>query len=392
MMQDKNEPQLPFPDVSLIRGGPFHRFQEVTRLVGPNKSNPGRRILLAVTICWLVPVVIAALSDRNHVMGLLKSYPVVSRMLIAVPVLLVSLVIMESRFRVVLAHIYKAHLLDAEDLPRMDEILATLVRIRDSFVPELVILLSIAVNTALAYKARIPDDPALSFRVNGELHLTATGWYGVVVSATLFKFLLLLNLWKWLLWTFFTFRFSRLNLKLIATHPDQNGGLGFLGMTPIAFAPIAFATGAVIGSVWRDEILRGGAHLSSFKLPAIVLVAIIAIIALGPLVFFVPKLAILRRRGILEYSIIGQIQSTEFHEKWILNRGANEADLIDAPEISTLCDFGGAYDRIEAMNPFPTDKAALIGLALAVAIPALPTILAEVPLAVILKELFSALR
>jgi hypothetical protein len=100
----------------------------------------------------------------------------------------------------------------------------------------------------------------------------------------------------------------------------------------------------------------------------------------------------LRRRGILEYSIIGQIQSTEFHEKWILNRAANVADLIDAPEVSTLCDFGGAYDRIEAMNPFPTDKGALIGLALAVAIPTLPTILAEVPLAVVLKQLLSALH
>jgi hypothetical protein len=392
MMQDNNEPQVPFPDVSLIRGGPFHRFQEATRLLGPDKWNPGRRILLAISICWLVPVIITALSDRGHLMGLLKSYPAVSRMLIAVPVLLVSLVLMESRFRVVLAHIYKAHLLHAEDLPRMDEILATLVRIRDSFVPELAILLFIAVNTALVYKTQMPDEPALSFRVAGELHLTPAGWYAVVVSATLFKFLLLLNLWKWLLWTFFTFRFSRLNLKLIPTHPDQNGGLGFLGMTPIAFTPIAFATGAVIGSVWRDEILHGGAQLSSLKLPAIVLVVIIAIIALGPLVFFVPKLAALRRRGILEYSIIGQIQSTEFHEKWILNRGANEAELIDAPEISTLCDFGSAYDRIEAMNPFPTDKGALIGLALSVAIPALPTILAEVPLTVVLKELLSALH
>jgi hypothetical protein len=39
-MQDKNEPQVPFPDVSLIRGGPFHRFQEATRLVGPNRAGP----------------------------------------------------------------------------------------------------------------------------------------------------------------------------------------------------------------------------------------------------------------------------------------------------------------------------------------------------------------
>ena len=55
-------------------------------------------------------------------------------------------------------------------------------------------------------------------------------------------------------------------------------------------------------------------------------------------------------------------------------------------------DLGSAFDRIETLNPFPTDKAALIGMALSVVIPAIPTVLAEIPLAVVLKELFSALR
>ena len=57
-----------------------------------------------------------------------------------------------------------------------------------------------------------------------------------------------------------------------------------------------------------------------FKLQAIVLLSIIALVALGPLLFFVPRLASLRRQGILEYGILGQIQSTEFHEKWCLHR------------------------------------------------------------------------
>ncbi len=391
-MQDKSEHLAPFPDVSLIRGGPFYRFQEATRLVGPDKWNLGRRLVLAIIICWVVPLFMAALSGPSHVIGLLESYPVAARMLIAVPVLLASLLIMEARFRAVLAHIYKARLLDAKDLPRMDEILATLVRIRDSFVPELAMLLLIAVHTAIAYKTQIPDIPALSYRIGGEVHITAAGWYGAVVSATLFQFLLLLNLWKWLIWTYFAFRLSRLNLNLIPTHPDRNGGLGFLGMTPMAFAPVSFAAAVVIGAVWRNRILQGTAHLVTFKLPAIALVLIVAIIAFGPLAFFVPRLAVLRRRGILEYSVIGQIQSTEFHEKWVLTRGANEAELIDAPEVSTLCDLGSAFDRIETLNPFPTDKAALIGMALSVVIPAIPTVLAEIPLAVVLKELFSALR
>jgi hypothetical protein len=44
------------------------------------------------------------------------------------------------------------------------------------------------------------------------------------------------------------------------------------------------------------------------------------------------------------------------------------------------------------MTPFPTDRSALVGLALSVAIPALPVVVAEIPLIVILKQLLGALK
>ena len=65
-------------------------------------------------------------------------------------------------------------------------------------------------------------------------------------------------LWNWLLWTVSLFKLSRLNLKLVATHPDHHRGMGFLGLSPMAFAPIAFAISAAIGSNWRapDSLRR----------------------------------------------------------------------------------------------------------------------------------------
>ena len=119
---------------------------------------------------------------------------------------------------------------------------------------------------------------------------------------------------------------------------------------------------------------------------------IIAIIALGPLVFFVPRLGELRRNGILEYGVLGQVHSDEFHEKWIRNRAGHEAEFLQAPEVSTLADFGQAYERISQLKPFPADIGTLYALGAAIAIPALPAILAEIPLAIVLKDLLSALR
>jgi len=179
------------------------------------------------------------------------------------------------------------------------------------------------------------------------------GWYAVPVSAPIFQFLLGLSLWKWLLWVIFALKLSQGNLKLIPTHPDKHGGLGFLSVTPAAFAPITFAASAVIGATWRYDILNHGARLKDVMLPTIALGVIVAFVALGPLVLFVPRLAALRRRGILEYGILGQLHSIEFHQKWILHRTGHEAEFLQAPESSTLADYGQCYENLKSSTLSP---------------------------------------
>jgi len=178
----------------------------------------------------------------------------------------------------------------------------------------------------------------------------------------------------------------------MATHPDEHAGLGFLGLTSSAFAPIAFSATAVIAATWRNEMLLKGAHLLDFKLPAIVLIVFITLVALGPLAFFAPRLAEVRRRGILEYGILAQLHSTEFHNKWILQREGHETEFLETSDSSSLADFGTAYEKIERMNALLIDKGSLYTLAAAIVIPALPMILAQVPLGVLISDLLKALR
>ncbi|MGA7221330.1 MAG: hypothetical protein WBX16_00620 [Candidatus Acidiferrales bacterium] len=382
----------PSAEVSLVRGGPCYRAQRAIGLIRQNQWNLGRRITFLVAVGWLPLLIITALLNLEGVVSFIRDYRVHSRMLIAVPALLVGEMLMESRFRAVIEHIHQADLLDAPDLARVDNFVAAVVRVRDSLLPEFTILLLLILHTATSYKGLVDATPWLSRASGAELHLTAAGWYAVLVSSSIFQFLLGLMLWKWLLWTFLAFKLSRQNLKLVATHPDQHGGLGFLGLTSAAFAPIAFSATAVIAATWRNEILYHGAHLTNFKLLAIVLVALTALVALGPLAFFVPRLAELRRRGILEYGVLGQLHSTEFHEKWIVHLAGHETDFLEARESNTLAGFGRVYESIEKINAFPADKGALYTLAAAVLIPALPVILAEVPFIVVLSGLLKALR
>lgn len=380
--------------VSLVRGGPFYRLQLALRLIRPNQWNLGRRITVLIAVSWLPLVIITMFSNPAGLHSLLVDSRVYARLFIAIPALIVGEVLMDSYFDAVLAQIRQTGLLNAADGTSMDRVLTNLMRLRDAFLPELIILIlaGVSVYVATANPNVLDTTLWLGRRSGDSYRFTAAAWYGVVVGAPLWNFLLLLALWRWLLWTFFAFKLSRRNLRLVPSHPDKRGGLSFLGLMVMAFAPIAFAATSVIAATWRHEIIYHGAHLTDFRLSAIVLVMIIAMLALGPLLFFVPRLTALRQRGILEYGVLGQLHSTEYHEKWIMHRAGHEADFLVAPESNVLTGFGNSYEKIGQLNPFPADMGSLYGLVVAVAVPALFVVLAQIPFATVLRELLKAVH
>jgi hypothetical protein len=81
--------------ISLVRGGPFYRAQEAIRLLDANRWNLGRRITLAIVVCWVPLVLITLLLNPHAIKGLLSDYPVNVRLLFAIPVLLGGQVLME---------------------------------------------------------------------------------------------------------------------------------------------------------------------------------------------------------------------------------------------------------------------------------------------------------
>jgi len=284
-------------------------------------------------------------------------------------------------------------LLPSPERAKMDLTISRLIRLRDSFIAEIVIVVLVYANVAGMVGTRLATIEAWALSDIGTgVHLSPAGWYYALVSQLIFRFLLGLSLWKWCLWIFFLFRLSRLDMQLVPTHPDQHGGVGFLGMSPLAIAPTVFVICGAIGSTWRISILRHGAHLMNFKIDAIILLLIMLIIAMGPLILFVPKLTRLHRQGILQYGTLGQIHSVDFHKKWILNRKGHEDEFLTAPEISAMIDYASSYENIEKLQPFPLDRGGMVVLILAIVVPLLPVVLAEIPFVTVLKGLLSALK
>jgi hypothetical protein len=143
--------------------------------------------------------VLTTLLNLQGLNSLLRDYRVHARLLVAVPALLFGELLMEARFRAVMAHIRQSRLLQAPDLEYMDGVIATLVRLRDSYLPELAVLVLLIIHSAVTYKGLVDPTPWLARGSGNSLQLSAAGWYTVLVRAPIFQFLLGLSLWKWLL-------------------------------------------------------------------------------------------------------------------------------------------------------------------------------------------------
>jgi hypothetical protein len=165
-----------------VRGGPFYRAQEAFRLIYPNRWNVGRRIAVLIAISWVPLFLITALLNPDGLRSLFMDYRVHARLLIAVPALLIGEIVMHSRFRQVSIYLREANLLDAPDMAYMEGIVANIVRLRDAFLPELVIVVLIFVRLALRYRALVDTTPWLGQELAAGYHFTAAGWYATLVS------------------------------------------------------------------------------------------------------------------------------------------------------------------------------------------------------------------
>ena len=111
-------------EISLVRGGLFYRVQHAIGLIRPDEWNLGRRVAFLIVIGWLPLFVLTALLNRDGLVSLIRDYRIHARLLVAVPVLLVGELLMDSRFRAVIGHFRQAGLLDALELVRVDEVIA----------------------------------------------------------------------------------------------------------------------------------------------------------------------------------------------------------------------------------------------------------------------------
>jgi hypothetical protein len=301
-------------------------------------------------------------------------------LLLALPLLIVAELIVHQRMRSVVAQFLNRDLIPDTARAQFDAAIAAAMRLRNSITAEvLLIVIVYVIGVGFVWRTQVALDLTSWYGVpaDGKLRPSLAGWWLGCVSLPLWQFLLLRWYFRLFIWARFLWQVSRIELKIVPTHPDRCGGMGFLEHVSYALTPFLLAQGVALAGLVADQIFFAGAKLPAFKLEIIGLVAVLVFAILGPLLVFSPQLASARRRGLLEYGALAQKQSRDFDDKWL--RGGTQEPLVGT--------VGGSLDIIKSMRPSPFGMRTVLHLAVVTLVPVIPLTLTMISLEEFVKRL-----
>ena len=381
-------------DFSVVLGGPLFQLVRRAHLTGDGLELARRRLIVIAALAWLPLLILSALAGRAWGgavrVPFLTDIEVHVRFLLAVPLLIVAELVVHQRMRPVVRQFLERDLVPDASRPRFDAAVESALRLRNSVVAE-VLLIAFVYVFGVAYlwprygALGVPTWYATP--VPGGRQLSLAGWWFVCVSVPAFQFLLLRWYFRLSVWIRFLWQVSRCQLSLVPTHPDRAGGLGFLSLTVVAFAPLLAAHGALLAGLIANRIFFEGATLVAFKAEIVVVVVFLLLVVLGPLLLFTPHLSQARRVGLREYGALAQRYVRQFDDKWLRGGAPPDEALVGSGDIQSLADLGNSFDIVRGMTAVPITRNTVVQLAVITLLPVAPLLLTMLSLEELLKRL-----
>jgi hypothetical protein len=383
----------PRRDFLLTVGGPTYRIEKRMGLIRENSPLILRRAALSVLLTW-VPLLALTILQGNAIghrvpVPFLRDFAVHARFLFAMPLLLAAETILGPQLAHTAIHFIHSGVVVEEDYPKFDEAIQKGLKWRDSTAVEVIlVLLAYAMTATIQLSTAVHVSTWYAIFSQSGVSLTWSGWWLTLFCVPLFQFLILRWLWRQFLWAQFLWRMSKLNLLLMPTHPDEAGGLAFVGEAQRFFGVILLACSAALSGVLANEMIYDKIPLPHFAglIAAYVVFAVCVVVA--PLFVFAGKLLSTKRSGLHRYGTLATTYAASFHRKWILDPPPPAEPLLGTGDIQSLADLGNSFGFIEKMGPLPMGPRTPIHLVLACLIPMAPLLLTVMPLEEIVKLLF----
>jgi hypothetical protein len=383
------------PDFSLVLGGPLFQLMRGSGLANDALALVHRRIAVAATVSWLPLLVLSAiegrLSGNGQAIPFLNDLETHIRFLVAIPILIGAELVVHQRLRPLIAQFKARNLVPGPELARFDGAVSAAMRLRNSVVAEVLLIAFVYfVGVFVVWRQYFALDAATTWYTDpsgAESGLSLAGLWYVFVSLPLFQFLLCRWYFRLFVWARFLWQVSRIDLALVPTHPDRVGGLGFLGGSVRAFAPLGAALGTVAAGQVANRIYFAGARLPEFtiEIASVALVALFVFVA--PLVVFAPQLLEAKRTGLREYGLLAERYVRGFDTKWLRGGAPGDEPLVGSGDIQSLADLSTSYAVVESMNSVPVSRNAIMQFVFATILPFGPLLLTMMPLEQLIRNL-----
>lgn len=384
-------------DFSVVLGGPLFQLFVKTHLAGYGLELLQYRILAIVAFTWVPLLALTALEGLalGTKVGVPFLYDIEAhgRFLLFVPLLVYAELLVHQRLRFVPSQFLERRLIPEQERPRFDAAVDSAMRLRNSVIAEVAMLaLVYVVGLQVMWRQQAMDVATwyATPHAQGRTLSLAGVWY-VYVALPLTQFLLLRWYLRLFIWARFLWQVSRIKLRLVPTHPDHIGGLGFLAATTAAFAPLAVAHGAFVSAWIANRIFLHHAALPDFKILIISVAVWVLLIFLGPFLVFSLQLADARRQGEREYGPLAAHYSLAFDAKWVHPDSPAKEPLLGSADIQSLADMSNAYTVVKNMRSVPITRQSVIQLAASTLAPIAPLMLTMMPLGEAAKLLFGIL-
>ena len=212
------------------------------------------------------------------------------------------------------------------------------------------------------------------------------GTWALFISYPILVYLGYLWLWRQLLWVWFLGTITRYNLRLIAAHPDNLGGLGLLEASLRGQMPFSFCMGLGLAGAVANRMFHEGHKLIAFRHLPLLLVGAVLLVCVAPYFLFTGTLMRMRRQGMLSYGAFARAVGEQFEKKWLHQADSLDEDVLTVPDFSTTTDLYGVVSNINNIRVIPVGLVDLYALIFAALIPAIPIVIASIPFDTVMQD------
>jgi hypothetical protein len=374
----------------IARGGPYYDLQHRLGLLTERALNAGRRAAILVGLAWGVPLLLSALA--GDAIGPAATRPFLlelgawARFVIAIGIFVLMERMVEERLRMLLRQFARAPLLAPAAMPVAAAAVVRALRRRDARLAEVVCLVA-AYAITLANSMLLLDANASTSLVTvapDGTRLTPAGWWCLLVSNPLFLFLLLRWLWRYLVWALLLREVARLELRLVATHPDGAGGLAFIGHHPNVFAAFVFALSCVLGAVVAHTLLRDGMTTATYGQLMVAWLAFVIILLGAPLLAFSKPLRQLKNATLLAAGSVSTRRERAL-ERDVLGTNMAAGSAAEATPTGEVPDASKTYAAAQKLSTVLISRTVVVPVAAAALLPLVAAGATQLPVRELLK-------